>query len=521
MSQSHISRPVLKRMGVLSLAVFAALCSPLAFAFNSGSTGADGALAPQVNTEIQLPESGILNYTSVTIPQGVTVKFKRNTLNTPVHLLVSGNVTISGVIDIRGEDAKDAGTYGDGNLADDGVPGRGGPGGYDGGRGGRDDQAQRVEIVRGGGGLGPGGGKGGMEGGDSCSLNRYYKHQGLSGSYLTGGSTAWGTTGGSWPYCGSGPSPEQAKPYGSALLQPLIGGSGGGGGRGGLNYAGSGGGGGGGAILIAASGTIQINSTGYIYAIGGDAGGVAGTNAGGQGGGGSGGAIRLMATTITGSGPLYANGGCARQSNATRQSCLDSNNFTGHGGSHGRIRLEADAITYSGTATPAYVADTPGPIFLSSLPALRIASVAGVNAPANPTGTADIVLPSNVQNPVTVALETTNVPTGNTVFVKVVPAYGLVSEVQSPAIAGSTATGNTSVQVTLPQGPSVLQATTTYTVVVAMGEALSQFANNERVEKVQLTATLGGANNEVKLITVTGKEFVVPAAVLRFAGIAG
>ena len=56
--------------------VLAALAAASAqAAFNSGSTGADGALSPTVNTEIQLPESGILNYTTVNIPSGVTVKF--------------------------------------------------------------------------------------------------------------------------------------------------------------------------------------------------------------------------------------------------------------------------------------------------------------------------------------------------------------------------------------------------------------------------------------------------------------
>jgi hypothetical protein len=236
------------------------------------------------------------------------------------------------------------------------------------------------------------------------------------------------------------------------------------------------------------------------------------------GGGGSGGAIRLIATSITGNGTLYALGGCTHGSGQRRQNCLDNNNFTGYGGSYGRIRLEGESITYSGSSQPAYVGDTPGPVFLASIPALRIASVAGVNAPANPTGSADIVLPAAVPNPVSVNLETTNVPTGNTVIVKLIPAYGIPTEVQSAAIAGSTAAGTASVQITLPQGPSVLQATTTYTVVVAMGDALSQYANNERVEKVELTATLGGvAGNQVKLITVSGKEFVVPAAVLQLA----
>lgn len=501
----------------LAFAMASMFATSGAFAFNSGSTGADGALSPTVNTEIQVPPSGILNYTSINIPAGVVIKFKRNTLNTPVYVLVSGNVTIAGTIDIRGEDAKHSGTYGDGNQADDGIPGAGGPGGYDGGRGGRDDIAQRVEIIRGGAGLGPGGGKGGIEGPDGCSGTRHYKYQGLGAAYATQGSDGQFKVS-----CNQSlvMGPDAAKPYGSTLLQPLIGGSGGGGGRGGLNYPGSGGGGGGGALLLAASGTLSLASTGVIDATGGDSGGVAGTNAGGNGGGGSGGAVRLMATTISGNGNLYAAGGCTNNNNQRRQRCLDLTWFHELGGSAGRIRLEGDAITYSGGSQPAYTADVPGPIFLANLPALRIASVAGSAVPATPTGNADVTLPANITNPVTVNFETTNVPTGNTVLLKVIPAYGLPVEALSPAIAGTAASGNTSVQISLPQGPSVLQAVTTYTVVVAMGEALSRFANNERVEKVQLVASLG-SEGQARLITVTGKEYLVPLSVLQMVGFTG
>jgi hypothetical protein len=502
--------------------------APAAWAFNSGSTGADGALAPTVpNVEIQVPQSGVLNYTTINIPAGTTVKFKRNTLNTPVYILASGDVNIAGMIDIRGTDGKHVGTYGDGNIADDGIAGVGGPGGYDGGRGGKDDLALRPEYIRGGSGLGPGGGKGGIEGADGCApttIGRYVKHIGMGASHATAGSNSWYIA---WNWgCTVQPSPDQAKPYGSPLLQPLIGGSGGGGGRGGANYAGSGGGGGGGALLIASSGTINIAAGGSIDATGGEAGGAAGTNSGSSGGGGSGGAIRLVATRVQGAGSLLAPGGCRHNNNAPRQDCLnaDPTHFRygeGYGGAPGRIRIEGEQIQFTGTSNPLYVADQPGPIFLSSVPAIRITSVAGVNVPPNPTGTADVTLPTNVANPVTINVETTNVPTGNTVLVKMIPAYGNPVEVLSPAITGSTATGNTSVQLALPQGPSVLQATTTYTVVVAMGEALSRFANNERVEKVQLIATLGGAGNQAKLITVSGKEYLVPATVLQMVGNAG
>ena len=483
-----------------------------AHAFNSGSTGADGALAPTVNTEIQLPPSGVLNYTTINIPTGVTVRFKRNALNTPVYLLASGNVTIAGAIDINGKTAAATGTAGDGVQADDGVPGEGGPGGYDGGRGGRDDLAMTAAVIRGGAGLGPGGGLPGIEGGDGCP--RYYKYIGASAGYATNGFDGNANPSGAGIIGGCSNSGFGAL-YGSAILQPLIGGSGGGGGRGGPNYPGSGGGGGGGALLIASSGTVTL--TGSIGASGGYGGAVAGTNSGGSGGAGSGGAVRIVATGVTGAGSITANFGCPQ---AVTGSVNGNMNCNFYRSSVGRIRIEAEALTYSGTTTPAYTTDVPGPVFLASLPSLRIATVAGVAVPASPTGNADVTLPADVVNPVTVTFETANVPTGNTILFKLIPAYGTPTEVLSAAIAGTTAAGTASITVSLPQGPSTLQATTTYTVVVAMGEALSVFAQNERVEKVQLIATLGGAG-QAKLITISGKEYTVPMSVLQQVGFAG
>lgn len=475
-------------------------------AFESGSTGADGVLAPAAGVgtvEIDLPESGILNYTSVQIPAGVTVRFKRNTLNTPVVLLVSGDASIAGTINVSGTHGAHVGTAGDGNVADDGVPGKGGPGGFDGGRGGAADLSLRPEIIRGGAGLGPGGGKGGIEDGAYCGLRFYY--------YIGGGAgyAGPGREDVTPSYCGGGKqSDARGQPYGNALLQPLIGGSGGGGGRGGANFAGSGGGGGGGALLIAVSGTL--NHTGSILANGGGSGSAAGTNAGAPGGGGSGGGVRLVATRVTGNGSISANGGCIFNGSIATANCEN------YGASVGRIRIEAPTITYSGASSPAYTTDTPGPVFLANLPSLRIASVAGSAVPAVPTGQADVVLPADVANPVTVTFETVNVPVGNTVLLKVVPANGNPIEVQSPAIAGSAAAGTASVQVNLPRGPSVLQATSTYTVVVAMGDALAPYAGQERVEKVEVVATLGAAPR-ARLITVSGRAFDVPWTVLQQA----
>lgn len=499
----------------LVAALLAALCAPSAWAFDSGSTGADGALSPTVNTEIQLPESGILNYTTVNIPTGVTVKFKRNTANTPVYILASGDVTIAGTIDIRGQNAKHAGTAGDGVLGDDGIPGVGGPGGYDGGRGGREDTALRAAIVRGGAGLGPGGGPGGVTGAQGCSQpdEGYRPWYGIGGAHSANSYRVYATS------CSSSNRAHGAS-YGSSLLQPLVGGSGGGGGRGGTYYPGTGGGGGGGAILVAATGTLSV--TGTINASGGDGGIAAGDGAGGVGGGGSGGAIRLVATNLAGNGNLYAVQGCGYE-NTTRR-CGHGGEWESYGGSPGRIRVEGEVHNFNYNASPAEVIDNQtAAVFIPNAPTLRITSVGGQAVPANPTGTADLTFPADTSSaPVQIAFATTNVPDGNTVRLRVVPAYGATVDAISPGISAGAA----AVSVTLPSGPSTLQATTTYTVVLAslgdeaLSEKLSRMAQNERVEKIEVTVALAGAAT-AKLITASGRSIDLPYAELAAAGFNG
>ena len=85
-----------------ALAVALMLAAVPAQAFDSGSTGADGSLAPSVSTELALPEDGVFNFTSVDIPEGVTLTFAKNSTNTPVVMLVSGDVSIAGSILLGG-----------------------------------------------------------------------------------------------------------------------------------------------------------------------------------------------------------------------------------------------------------------------------------------------------------------------------------------------------------------------------------------------------------------------------------
>src|SRR5262249_11051638 len=153
----------------------------------------------------------------------------------------------------------------------------------------------------------------------------------------------------------------------------------------------------------------------------------------------------------------------------------------------GRIRLEYETTTRTAASNPVHTTLTPGqpvgPVFVAGTPTLTISSVAGVSAPANPTGNADITLASSTPNPVTVVFTAAGVPVGNIVQLTVIPAFGNVTTVVSPALAGSSAGSTASVSVNLPVGPSVLQAQTTFTVVAALGDLLRNFAGNERVEK--------------------------------------
>src|SRR5437879_1006787 len=64
-----------------------------------GSTGELGAFAPScaptpctVTPPVTLPPGGVLNFTTVNIPAGVTVTFARNAANTPVTILATSEI---------------------------------------------------------------------------------------------------------------------------------------------------------------------------------------------------------------------------------------------------------------------------------------------------------------------------------------------------------------------------------------------------------------------------------------------
>lgn len=83
----------------LGLLLMLLTCLPATAQVNSGSDGSDGAFNPTENVTINMADhpDGIYHYTSVNIPENVTVSFTPNANNTPVFWLVQGGCSIVGV----------------------------------------------------------------------------------------------------------------------------------------------------------------------------------------------------------------------------------------------------------------------------------------------------------------------------------------------------------------------------------------------------------------------------------------
>lgn len=370
--------------------------------------------------EIPLPPDGVVVFDSIDVDRTTSrgcsahVTFSRNAANTPVTLLVKGNVTVrsGGRITVNGFPGG-AGTNGGA-----GQPGLGGLGGFAGGEG-----AYRIVNFAniGGNGVGPGGGLGGT----------------VSPATFAAGGVFVGV-------------PE---------LRPLLGGSGGGGGRSSADTAGhaaGGGGGGGGAILIAANGTIDIQSGGQILAEGASGGDRIGV--GTAGGGGSGGAIRLLANRIQGSGQVFARGG-------SQTSCCG---FDGLAGGPGRIRMEAIFNTFAADNTnPVAVrAPAPGPLVNPITPTVRITGIDGVVTPVDPIGFRNQVdMLVDAPGVIQIDLATTDVPVGTDVEVKVKPKVGgppvaqLVTLVAGRCVSGAC---SADADFDLPAGAYIVEARATF-----------------------------------------------------------
>ena len=398
----------MRRTNLPMVLALASISGAFAQGFSSGSTGADGALnvAGPSGATVQLPPSGVLNYTTVNVASGYELSFSPNAANTPVTILATGAVTIAGLVDVSGTPNSCV------------APGRPGPGGFYGGAPGQS-------------GVGPGGGVYG-----SANPN------------------------GKW--------------VGPLNLVPIIGGSGS------AAYSTTvAGGGGGGAIVIASSVSITVTNT--IQALGAQA-----LNCGyGYGPFGSDGAIRLVSNSVNVSGTLQA----------------------------AVVRLEGPSggVLYTGTGTTPVIAPINPVIVPVNAPTIAITSIGGYPAPPT-TGaswrTVDLLLPTQLQDPLAVIVQGTNVPVGSQVSLTFSGSAATASP-PSGILNGTLASSSATFYVS---GLSRAGITVIFAVVTfdpnQMATNLKQ-SGPDAVRKVELAAALGGPV-KYRFLRADGSE-VAPA----------
>jgi len=355
-----------------------------------------------------------------------------------------------------------------------GAGGRGGPGGFAGGSGGFGG----TTPTNGNPGFGPSGGAGGT----------------------AGASTVGGLAG-----VGATISPA------SQLLTPVVGGSGGGsaagvpgtGGAcpgGGIGLGGGGGGGGGGALLLSATDNIVLTlATGFsfssLYVQGGTGGNFSCLNAGGGGGG----SVRLVASSISGSGAI-------------------------NGAS--RVRLEASTITYTGTmsGSAASFSQFPARPIPTALPALRVTSVNGVQAPANPSGSLaspDITFPAAVTGAVTVNIAGANIPTPTQVTIRVVPTAGVGPATTTTAtLAGSISASTATASVTLPPGLGSMTITATFDITPLFTQLNLPNLDGAPPVRAEVVATADGTS-QLYLIGARGSRVEITPEMWTAARVSG
>ena len=392
--------------------------------FNAGNPatyppGTSGCSGPCTTGTINvaLPDDGVLRFSSFTVDGNFNVGFFRNPANTPVTILVSGNVVIRNAAFCCPTLGVSGGNGSSGTSTTAGVGGLGGNGGF--------------------------------KGGDGAAL-------GINGAG-TGGT-------GLGPAGGAGGTPTAVAAGGSFLglpeLLPLLGASGGGGGGSTGTTAsctGGGGGGGGGGLLIAANGSMLIQNY-NISSQGGDGGSVGNGSCAFGGGGGSGGAIRLVANR-------FLDGG-----NARIFVTAGGGGFTSASGTLGRVRLEtldASAQTAFAPQSAALRVTGPGPVASPVSPTVRITGVGGQIPPAIPQGgygAIDVVLSAPGVTGVDVA--TTGVPSGTTVLVTVKPRIGGNALSSTVPLATCNAAGDCTATTafTLSAGAYVVEARATFQV---------------------------------------------------------
>lgn len=331
--------------------------------FSAGSDGSDGALSIAVDTVLDLPVDGILNYTTITVAEEATLRFNRNARNSPVYLLATGDILIDGTISVSG------------GIANQTNGGLGGPGGFNGGQPGLNEFPP-------GAGLGPGGGLGGEANRDGAG----------PGAYLNSGTSSRST------------NLQNGTPYGTPLLIPLVGGSGGGGSTGSPGF---GGGGGGGGLLLASDTVIEVGETGRLLAHGGSDGNNNFTFDPKHGG--SGGGIRLVSPVVRGTGTIDVT---ARPSNIAGD---------------GRIRVDAvDRRQLNLTFTPirSVSVGVLMTVFPQPTPMLDILQVAGQAIPEGTVPANTFILPVGLPAEQMIRVQARDFQGLVTVVVRLIPENG-------------------------------------------------------------------------------------------------
>lgn len=368
--------------------------------FDLGSDGSYGAInvANSQNVTLPMPADGVFHCTTITLGSGASITFTKNSANTPVYLLATGDIILANGANIRvsGADANGA------------IGGRGGPGGFDGGHGGTQP----------GDGQGPGGGKAGWNNTGSSGKPAEVKLRG-SGAFATRSTDA-------------NQADTAGSVYGNALLLPIIGGSGGGGGMASSPLYALGGGGGGGAIVIASNTKISFGTSGnHLESRGGS-----GSFSGFQTGNGSGGAIRLVAPVIEGTVDLRLRPGIS-----------DGPTYGGYG--RGRIdRLNTSGLTI--TSEGGYVTyGSNMTVFPPNFPGLRITQVGNHVIPAEQTAPVFVLFPTGSSATQTVTVSVTNFLSNVPLRAVVTPASGSTAtfDFSVDNTAGGTSTGSVDVQI--------------------------------------------------------------------------
>ncbi|MBX3394159.1 MAG: hypothetical protein KF841_02205 [Phycisphaerae bacterium] len=372
----------------------------------------EAGMNPSPGKGVYIPEKRavVFRYSSVNINASRTLTFKNHPSRAPVVWLVSGDVTISGLLSVNATQMGGA----------DGQFGEPGPGGFRGGRGNHGlGQLQS-------GGLGPGG-----------TRNLANGQGPYGGSHATPGSSGSGVS-------SAGPT------YGNASITQLLGGSGGSGALylpTGSSAIGGCGGGGGGAILIACQGILRINSSGGI-----EANGVGGGDSSSSGG--SGGAIKLIADQIIGSGRLRAVGG-------------PSSFFGAGAGGAGRIRLESTSTAVSDYVPDASFGVPAQPVIVwppAETPIVEIISIGSAVVPADPHASLDYPnydVPLAEAGEVVVQIKCKNIPlppVAWTLDVRVIPKMGQDFTVEAEYVSGNFEESTWEARITFADGFSVVQA---------------------------------------------------------------